>query len=169
MKSRILLIVGVALVLVGSILIAYSLQPKPVPPVSVLLNQSGWVNQNGVYFDSVVVRSYGSTNVTVVVEIEDLMDSKPRISDPVTLCPGCTATVQIEATQPSPSLSYDQYAFYTKQLSTPESVNVQYLSTVLRSKFNDDLTAGGAGAIIVGLFLMVRSRGSRRSRRRSRT
>lgn len=177
MRFRLRLVLGLALVLAGAILMAVSVTPKPVPPVNILMPQSGSVNQNGVYFDSVAIHNYGPSNVTVVVVIEDLIDTRPRISDPVTLCPGCTVTVQIEAVQPSPNLTYDQFALYTKQLSNPESISVEYLSTALQSRINDYLTTGGAVAILIGLFIVVRSRGptksrrhrSKRSRARSRT
>ncbi len=171
------LVWGVALVLAGVILMAVSITPTPAPPVTILWNQSGIANENGVYFDSITIHNYGSSNVTVVVVIEDLVDTHPRVSDPVTLCPSCTATVQIEATQPSPNLSYDQFSLYTKQLSNPESYNVEYLSTVLRSKLDNYLTTGGAVAILFGVFIMVRSlrpsksrsHKTKRSRARSRT
>src|SRR5271157_4254765 len=137
MRVRLMLLLGVALVLAGVILMAITITPTPVPPVTILWNQSGFVNENGVYFDSITIHNYGSSNVTVVVVIEDLIDAHPRVSDPVTLCPSCTATVQIEATQPSPNLNYDQLSLYTKQLSNPESYSVEYLSTVLRSKLDN--------------------------------
>jgi hypothetical protein len=161
-----LAIFGLALVMVGAVAVVYLLQPKPAPPVDVLWNSSGWTKANGVYFDSVVIRSHGSSNVTVVVEIKDLMDSKPRISDPVTLCAGCNATVQIEAVQPLPTFTYDEYSYYTQQLANPESITVQYLSVVLASRYDDYFTAGAAGAIVVGLFLQVRSLTATKSRRR---
>ncbi len=166
MRVRLNLVLGLVLVLAGVILLALSVTPKPVPPVNILMPQSGSVDLNGVYFDSVAIRNYGSSNVTVVVVIEDLIDTHPRISDPVTICPGCTATVQIEAVQPAPNPSYDQFALYTKQLSNPESISVEYLSTALQSRFNDYLTAGGAVAILMGLFIVIRSRESKKSRRR---
>lgn len=166
MRARLRLMMGVALVLAGVILMTISITPKQVPPVTFLWNQSGFVNENGVYFDSIAIHNYGSSNVTVVVVIEDLIDAHPRVSDPVTLCPSCTATVQIEATQPPLNLSYDQLSLYTKQLSNPESYRVEYLSTVLRSKFDNYVTTGGAFTILLGLFMIARSLRPKKSRGR---
>ncbi len=166
MRARLKLMLGVALVLAGVILMVISITPKPVPPVTFLWNQSGFVNENGVYFDSIAIHNYGSSNVTVVVVIEDLIDTHPRVSDPITLCPSCTSTVQIEATQPPPNLSYDQLSLYTKQLSNPESYNVEYLSTVLQSKFDNYVTTGGAFTILLGVFIMARSLRPKSSRGR---
>ena len=162
-----LTVVGLAFVLVGFCMAIYGLQPRPVPPVDILWNDSSWGKVNDVYFDFVVIRNHGADNVTVVVEIQDLMDTKPRISDPVTLCSGCNATVQIEAVQPPPSLTSDEYSVYTQQLGNPESIRVDYLSTVLITRLSDDLTAGAAVAVVAGVFLIVRGQGSTRRRRRA--
>ena len=122
MRGLFRLVFGLVLVMTGLVLMAYSLQPKPVPPVIVLQNQSGYANEGRAYFDQVAIRNYGASNVTVGVAIED---SKPRLSDPVTLYEWCNITVQIEAVQQFPNWSFDQYSFCTNQLSNPQPINVE--------------------------------------------
>jgi hypothetical protein len=110
MRGLFRLVFGLVLVMTGLVLMAYSLQPKPAPPVIVLQNQSGYANEGRANFDQVAIRNYGASNVTVGVAIED---SKPRLSDPVTLYEWCNITVQIEAVQQFPNWSSDQYSFCT--------------------------------------------------------
>jgi hypothetical protein len=157
---------GLALVLAGATIMVFSLTPKPTPPVDILMGQSEIVIENNVYFDSILIHNHGSSNVTVVVEIETSLDTKPRLSDPVTLCAGCSASVLIEEVQPPPGQIVDQS--YINLLTNPQLIRVDYLSTVLVSRFDDYWRGGGAGIIVVGLFILVRNRPVKRTRRQSR-
>jgi len=158
---------GLALSLVGVIILAYALTPQPVPPVDVNLDQSGIRTTNGVYFDSIIIHNHGSSNVTVVVEIQTPLDTKPRLSDPITLCANCTGTLTIEEVQPAQNQTSNQYAYYTYALMNPQSIRVEYLSTVLHSHSTGIYPEVGAGIMIIGLFLTIYS--ASRSRERSST
>ena len=72
--------VGFAFILIGIVFMALAYTPKPTPPVDVNLDQSGIGTANGVYFDSIILHNRGNSKVKVVVEIQTLLDAKPRIS-----------------------------------------------------------------------------------------
>jgi hypothetical protein len=155
MKLHAFAILGLVLIIVGVVFITFAFAPKPTPPVDVNLDQSGIGTVNGVYFDSIILHNRGSSNVTVVVEIQTLLDTKPRISDPITLCGGCNGNVSIEEVQPPRNQTSDQYAYYTYALLAPQSIRVEYLSTVLQSRATAYFPEVGAAAIILGLFLLI--------------
>jgi hypothetical protein len=165
MKQFRVMVLGVVLVLIGVVIMALAFAPEPSPPVDVLFNQSGIATANGVYFDSIMIRNHGTSNVTVVVEVQTSLDTKPRLSDPITLCGGCTGTVTVEELQSSQNQTPDQYAYYTYAITNPQSIRVEYLSTVLQSRSSVFYPEAGAAIVIVGVFLLIHevSRPSRKS------
>ena len=156
MQFRVMVILGVILVLIGMVIMALAFSPGPSPPVDILYNQSGIATANGVYFDSIMIHNHGTSNVTVAVEVQTSLDTKPRLSDPITLCGGCTGTVTVEEMQPSQNQTPDQYAYYTYALTNPQSIQVEYLSSVLQSRSTAYYPEAGAAIVIAGVFLLIR-------------
>jgi len=149
----------IAVMLIGAAITAIFLLPKPTPPVDILYDRSGIATQNGVYFDQILLYSHGSSNVTVVVIIKTALDTTPRISQPVTVCPQCTIPVSIEEVQPPRGQSSDQYPIYMSRLNHPDFIRVEYLSTVLSSgPFDSYMPALGGGIFVICLIILVRMR-----------
>ena len=170
MKLRPMILLGLGLLSAGLVILVLALAPRAGPPVDVLYDNSGVATLNGIYFDSIVIHNHGTSNATVVVEVQTSLDTKPRFSDPVTLCGNCTETVLIEELQPQQNQTSNQYAYYTYAIVNPQSIRVEYLSTVLQSRSTVYYPEIGAAIILVGLFFLIReASGSRGSRRISRT
>ena len=167
MKPRLMVVLGLGLLLVGLGIMAFAFAPRAGPPVDVLYDDSGVVTSNGIYFDSIVIHNHGTTNATVVVEIQTPLDTKSRISDPLTICGNCTQTVLIEELQPPQNQTSNQYSYYTYAIVNPPSIRVEYLSTVLQSRSTAYYPEIGAAIILAGLFLLIHE-GSK-SRKPSRT
>jgi hypothetical protein len=137
-KSRYLIVVGLSLAVLGAFLVLVTMN-QTAPPVDVQLDQSGISTVNGLYFDTLSLHNHGPANITVVVVIKNALDNSPRMSDPVQICSGCTATALIEEVQPPQNQSPDQNEIYLNILLHPDYIHVEYLSTLLGAPISFDL------------------------------
>ena len=173
-KFHYVILAGIFIIVLG-ITIVYLTTNQSTPPVDVQLDQSGLTVIGGVYFDQFSLHNHGSQNVTVVVVIKNDLDSGPRMSDPVKICAGCTASALVEEHQPP--LNPDQADVFTNIVLHPDYIRVEYLSIVLATPITFDvlrefawlLVAAGFVVVVYGLRLSNTSRrkdrGSKRSRR----
>ncbi len=171
-KFHFVLLAGLFIILLG-VTVVFLTGSQSTPPVDVELDQSGLASIGGVYFDQIILHNHGSQNVTVVVVIKNDLDNGPRMSDPVQICPGCTATALVEEHQPPQNA--DQADIFTNIVLHPDYIHVEYLSTVLATPIAFDvlreiawmLVAVGVVVVVYGVRLSNsgRRKGSKRSKR----
>ena len=158
-KLRLLLFVGVLCVVGGSALLLFAAFWNPgLPPVVVLMNQSGIPVVDGIYFDEITIQNQSTKSVGVVVVIKSPLDSSPRTSAPVTVCGHCQLTVKIEESQPTPDMNPD---YYLRAVENPDYVRVEYAPIPLRTFANASLPLGLSTAAL-GIVLLLYSRTSKR-------
>ena len=76
-EMRLLLYVGAFCVVAGSALVLFAGLWNPgVPPVIVLMNQSGIV-VDGLYFDEIVIQNQSTKSVAVIVVVKTPLDNAP--------------------------------------------------------------------------------------------
>jgi hypothetical protein len=142
----------------GAALILFAALWRPaIPPIDLVLDQSGVKVFHGVYFDVVTIRNHSTENVTVVVEVKTVLDGSPRASAPVTVCGRCQAVVMIEEVQPTSDMNPD---YYQGAIATPEYMHVRYAPTIL-SSFAGSALPLGSGILTLGIVLLIYRRTSR--------
>lgn len=129
-----------------------------VPPVIVLMNESGIQTVSGIYFDEIVIQNQAAKSVAVVVVIKSPLDSSPRASAPVTVCGHCQLTVKIKEIQPAYDTNPD---YYLRAVENPDYVRVEYAPTPLSTFANASLPLGLSAAAL-GIVLLLYSRTSKR-------
>jgi len=177
-KFHYVVFLGFSIVVVGVVLVLVTTN-QSVPPVDVNLDQSGLTSIGGVYFDQIFLHNHGPENVTVVVLIKNDLDNGPRMSDPVQICPGCSATALVE--EHTPPQDPDQTDVFTNIVLHPDYIRVEYLSVILDTPITFDvlreigwmLVAAGFVVVACGLRLaktgkLKRLKSSRRSRHQKR-
>ena len=177
-KFHYVVFLGFSIVVVGVVLVLVTTN-QSVPPVDVNLDQSGLTSIGGVYFDQIFLYNHGPENVTVVVLIKNDLDNGPRMSDPVQICPGCSATALVE--EHAPPQDPDQTDVFTNIVLHPDYIRVEYLSVILDTPITFDvlreigwmLAAAGFVAVACGLRVaktskLKRSKSSNRSRHQKR-
>jgi len=127
-KFHYTVLLGISIIIVGTVVVLFTTN-QSVPPVDVNLDQSGLASIGGVYFDQIFLHNHGSQNVTVVVVIKNDLDNGPRMSDPVQICAGCTATALVE--EHTPPQNVDQADVFTNIVLHPDYIHVEYLSVIL--------------------------------------
>ncbi len=156
-KIRLLLLVGLVCVVVGATFLLFAALWSPgVPPVNVVVNQSGVRVLGGVYFDEVTIQNHSRQSVMAVVVIKTLLDGSPRMSAPVTVCGQCRVTVKIEEVQPTPDMNTD---YYQGAIGSPEFIRVEYAPTLL-SSFANSAFPLGFGVLALGIVLLIYRRTS---------
>ena len=166
-KFHYVILAGIFIIALG-ITIVYLTTSQSTPPVDVLLDQSGLTSIGGVYFDQFFLHNHGSQNVTVVVVIENDLDNGPRMSDPVQICPGCTATALVEEHQPPQNA--DQTDVFTNIVLHPNYIRVEYLSILLATPITFNMLRQIAWLLIAaGLIVMTYGLRLSNSGRRKRT
>jgi hypothetical protein len=171
-KFHYVILAGIFIIALG-ITIVYLTTSQSTPPVDVLLDQSGLTSIGGVYFDQFSLHNHGLQNVTVVVVIKNDLDNVPRVSDPIQICPGCTATALVEEHQPPQNA--DQTDVFTNIVLHPDYIRVEYLATVLATPITFDmlrqiawlLVAAGVVVVTYAMRLSnsVKRKGTKRSKR----
>jgi hypothetical protein len=157
LRNKQLLTVGLLCVVIGAVLIVFATFWRPsVPPVDLVLGQSGVKVLNGVYFDLITVRNNSTHDVGVIVEVKTVLDGSPRVSDPVILCGQCQSTVRIQEVQPTQGMNLD---YYQGALATPEYIQLRYAPTIL-SSFASSALPLGLGAVTPGVALLLYRRTS---------
>ncbi len=151
-KFHYVILAGIFIIVLG-ITIVYLTTNQSTPPVDVQLDQSGLTVIGGVYFDQFSLHNHGSQNVTVVVVIKNDLDNGPRMSDPVKICAGCTATALVEEHQPP--LNADQTDVFTNIVLHPDYIRVEYLSIVLATPITFDMLREFAWLLVAAGFVVV--------------
>jgi uncharacterized membrane protein len=166
-KFHYVILAGISIIVLGITLVLLTTN-QSAPPVDVLLDQSGLTSIDGVYFDQFFLHNHGSQNVTVVVVIENDLDNGPRMSDPVQICPGCTATALVEEHQPPQNA--DQTDVFTNIVLHPNYIRVEYLSILLATPITFNMLRQIAWLLIAaGLIVMTYGLRLSNSGRRKRT